>query len=124
MSVVLPLILQNSYFIGTLASSVTAIGLGINTYYNTENNNNQDNKIKKNNIFDPTSDYETKENFINITNGIIPDPPKIPNNLLKKKDTTLKIKYRTRYDNFEQYKRSLRNKNKRKRQKQNRRKKK
>tara|TARA_B100000131_G_C17963771_1_gene551503 strand:- start:223 stop:579 length:357 start_codon:yes stop_codon:yes gene_type:complete len=113
MSVVIPLMLQNPYFITSITSGISLFGYGVNKYLNTED--------KISNIYKETSDYEIADNFINIVNTHIPNPPKLPNNLFKG-DTTLKIKIKTRYDNFEHYKKCLRNKRKRQRQKINKRK--
>ena len=113
MSVVVPFMLQNSYLITSITSGMTIFGYGVNRYLNTEN--------EISNIYKETSDYEIADNFINVTNGYIPKPPEIPKSLFKG-DTTLKLKIKTRYDNFEHFKKCLRNKRKRQRKKINKRK--
>lgn len=110
MSVVLPLMLQNSYLITSITSGVSIFGYGVNKYLN--------NQVTNKDIYRDTSDFEISDNYINITNGSIPNPPGIPKKLLKE-NSTLKIKIKTRYDNFEHYKKCLRNKRKRQRQKKN-----
>lgn len=112
MSVVIPYMLQNPYLISGITSSITAIGYGINSYFNNSY------ELNDKNIYKETSDFETKENFINITNGIIPEAPKLPNNILKG-NTTLNIKIKTKYKDFNHFKKNLQAKNKRKRYKLN-----
>jgi len=120
MAIVLPVILQNPFLITTLTSSITAISYGINKYIIS---NNLD---SSNDIFKETSDFETTEDFVNIINGYIPVPPKIPEHLLKSevylinKNYNLDLKIKTRYRDFEHFKKCRNNRNKRKRQKLNR----
>jgi len=120
MAIVLPVILQNPFLITTLTTGITAISYGINKYILSENCVNSDNILKK------TTDFQTDEDFVNIINGRIPVPPKIPEHLLKneaylkKKSCNIELKIKTRYKDFEHFKKCRNNRNKRKRQKLNR----
>jgi hypothetical protein len=117
MAIVLPVILQNPYLITTLTSSITAISYGINKYILSDNSDN---------IFKETSQFETDEDFVNIINACIPVPPNISEYLLKKesylknKSCNIELKIKTRYKDFDHFKKCRNNRNKRKRQKLNR----
>jgi hypothetical protein len=129
MAIVLPVILQNPFLITTLTTGITAISYGINKYILSDNSYNSDNSDNSDNIFKETTDIQTGEDFVNIINDCIPVPPNISEYLLKKesylmdkycKNCNIELKIKTRYKDFEHFKKCRNNRNKRKRQKLNR----